>query len=267
MSNAIWPHLDRCALVGMVHLAPLPGSPGWGGDMRGVIARAREDARILVDGGCDALIVENMGDVPYLKGRVEPETVAAAALATEAVVAAGLPTGVQLLAAANREALGVAVAAGASFVRVEAFAYGHVADEGWLEASAGPLLRARRALDAEVAIWADVQKKHAAHAATADLSMKELAEGSAFFGADVLIVTGSATGQPTSPADVEAAASAGLPVAVGSGVTAERLGSLAVLADALIVGSALKQGGHWRAPVDPARVRAMRAALDAAPPR
>ena len=109
--------------------------------MTAVLESALKDAEALLGGGCDALIVENMGDVPYLRGGVAAETVAAAALATRAVVELGVPVGVQILAAANREALGVAVASGASFLRAEAFAYAHVADEGWLDACAGELLK------------------------------------------------------------------------------------------------------------------------------
>ena len=255
----------RCALIGMVHLEALPGSPGWSGDMSGLVHRAAADGEALLRGGCDGIIVENMGDLPYLKGRVDPETVAAMAIATARVVALGAPTGVQVLAGANREALGVAVAAGAHFLRVEAFAYGHVADEGWLEASAGTLLRARKALSADISIWADVQKKHAAHAATADLSVEALAEGHRFCGADALIVTGASTGHPTDPAVLAAAQTAGLPVAIGSGVTPQTARSLSTAA-ALIVGSYLKEEGNWRRPVDVERVRAVRAALDSARP-
>jgi membrane complex biogenesis BtpA family protein len=252
---------ERCLLIGMVHLRALPGSPGWDGDMGEVVDAALGDARALIDGGSDALIVENMADAPYLRGRVEPETVAAAALATRAVVGLGLPVGVQLLAAANREALGVAVASGARFVRVEAFAYAHVADEGWLDACAAELLRARAALGADVEVWADVKKKHAAHAVTGDLSLEEAAHGAAFSGADALIVTGTRTGAPTSTGDVRAARVAGLPVVVGSGVTDVDAAALGREAQALIVGSWLKRGGDWRNPVDPARVRALRAAM------
>ncbi len=258
-SLPFFPELDRPAFVGVVHLAPLPGSPGWAGDMSAVLDAAARDAEALASGGCDGVIVENMGDVPYLRGHVHPETVAAMALATARVTAFGLPTGVQVLAGANREALGVAVAAGARFVRVEAFAYAHVADEGWLDASAGELLRARKALGADVAVWADVKKKHAAHAVTADLSLAEVAKGTAFVGADVLIVSGSSTGEPTDPADVAKARAGGVPVAVGSGVTPEQASDLG--ADALIVGSWLKVAGEWRNPVDARRVRRLREVL------
>jgi membrane complex biogenesis BtpA family protein len=251
----------RCALVGMVHALALPGSPGWGGSMAAVRERARRDAEALLAGGCDALLVENMHDLPYLRGGVLPETVAAMAIVVADLAGLGAPLGVQVLAAANREALGVAVAAGAAFVRVEGFAWAHVADEGWIDACAGELLRARRALGADVAVIADVQKKHAAHAVTADLSLEELARGTAFCGADGLVVTGVSTGCATSEADVRAAKAAGVPVWVGSGVTPADAGRLAAVADALIVGSALKIGGDWRAAVDVARVRAVAAAM------
>lgn len=251
--------LDRCAFVGMIHLLPLPGSPGWGGSMDAVLERARRDATNLLYGGCDAIMVENMGDVPYLRGEVAPETVAAMTRAVAAVTQLGLPTGVQVLAAANREALGVAVASGASFIRVEGFAWAHIADEGWIDACAGPLLRTRAALGVDVAIWADVHKKHAAHAVTADLSLEELSRGTAFCGADTLVITGVATGRPTAPADVEEAARAGLPVAVGSGVSPDDAAALARVADALIVGSWLKEEGDWRRPVDLERVKRLQA--------
>jgi uncharacterized protein len=257
--------LDRCAMIGMVHLLPLPGSSSWGGSMNPILERARRDADALAEGGCDAIIVENMGDVPYLRGTVHPETVAAMARATAEVVQRGLPTGVQLLSAANREALGVAVAAGASFVRAEAFAYAHVADEGWLDASAGPLLRARAALGSGVAIWADVKKKHASHAVTADLSLLEAARGAAFFGADALIVTGVATGRSTALDDVIEMKKAGLPVVVGSGVTPKDALALSDHADALIVGSWIKEDGDWRNPVALHRVVRLRCILDGDP--
>lgn len=229
--------------------------------MGALLDAVQRDAEALLEGGCDGVIVENMHDLPYLKGGVEAETTAAMALATAAVVETGMPVGVQILAAANREALGVAVAAGAKFIRAEAFAYAHVADEGWLDASAGPLLRARAALGADVAVWADVKKKHAAHAVTADVPVDEMARGYAFCGADALIITGVATGAPTSRDDVAAARVAGLPVVVGSGVSPETAAELAGVADALIVGTELKLDGDWRKPVDVVRVRRLRGVL------
>lgn len=247
--------------VGMVHLLPLPGSPRWGGSMDDVVRAALADAETLLAGGCDALLVENMGDLPWLRGQVPPWTTAAMATAVQPIVKLGVPTGVQILAAANREALGVAAATGAQFIRAEAFAWAHVADEGWIDACAGPLLRDRAALGVDVAVWADVQKKHCAHAVTGDLSLAELAHGAEFAGADVLIATGTRTGAATDPADLAAMKEAGIPVAIGSGITPDTLPAVRD-ADAVIVGSWLKERGDWRAPVDLERVQTLRRALD-----
>ena len=46
-----------------------------------------------------------------------------------------------MLAGGNREAVAVAQAARLQFVRAEGFVFSHVADEGWLDGCAGPLLR------------------------------------------------------------------------------------------------------------------------------
>jgi hypothetical protein len=175
-----------------------------------------------------------------------------------------LPLGVQVLAGANREALAVALACGAAFIRAEAFVFGHVADEGWLEASAGPLLRARRAMGAdEIAIFADIKKKHAAHAATADVSLVETAEAAAFNLADGVVVTGVATGLEADPAEVAAVAVAvAVPVLVGSGLTPSNLERYRT-AHGFIVGSSVKHDGLWSNPLDPTRVKAMAAAFRA----
>jgi len=252
---------ENAELIGMVHALALPGAPAHRHSMSEIRAHALEDARRLLAGGCDRLLIENMHDTPYVKGTVAPETVAAMALVVSDVVALGAPVGIQLLAGANRQALGIAVAAGASFLRVEGFAFAHVADEGWMDACAGELLRARRALGSSVTLHADIMKKHAAHAVTADLSLSDWAEAAAFCGADGVVVTGKHTGHPTDLQDVVSAKRAGIPVWVGSGVTPANAGPLAEVAAALIVGSYLKEDGDWRRPVDEARVRAVALAM------
>jgi membrane complex biogenesis BtpA family protein len=174
--------------------------------------------------------------------------------------------GVQVLAGANREALAVAHACGAAFVRVEGFVFAHVADEGLIEASAGDLLRYRRAIGAEgVRVFADIKKKHAAHALTADVSLAETARAAEFFLADAVIVTGNATGEPTKRGDVSEVVNATrLPVLVGSGITPANIDHYAH-AQGFIVGSALKQGGVWSNPLDTDALRAIALAFAALP--
>lgn len=257
------------SLIGMIHLGALPGTPACDGSLERVVERAVGEARLLAEVGFEALLVENMSDRPFLRREVGPEITAAMTRATRAVREAvpDLPLGVQVLAGANRAALAVAHAAGAEFIRAEGFVFAAVADEGILEeASAGPLLRYRRAIGAEhIAILADIKKKHSAHALTADLSIAETARAAEFCGADGLVVTGVSTGEATAPADLrEAAGATRLPVLVGSGVTPEQLPELLPQAAALIVGSWFKEGGDWRGKIDAERaarlVEAVRAA-------
>src|SRR5262245_4529263 len=214
------------ALIGMLHVGPLPGAALAGPPLDRQIERAIAEARIYRDAGYQALILENMHDRPYLARAVGPETVAAmTAIGLAVRREVPLPLGVQILAGANREALAVASACGADFVRVEGFVFAHVADEGLIESSAGELLRYRRANAAgQAVVFAGIKKKHAAPAITNDVSLAETAKAAEFFLADGVIVTGVATGVEASPHDLdEVAASVQLPVLIGSGLTAGNL--------------------------------------------
>jgi membrane complex biogenesis BtpA family protein len=257
------------ALIGMLHVGALPGSPAARERLDALIERSVAEARVYRDAGFHALMIENMHDRPYLAGAVGPEVVAAMTAIGRAVRAAVvLPLGVQVLSAANREALAVALACGAAFVRVEAFVFAHVADEGLLEACAGPLLRYRRAIGAEhIAVFADVKKKHASHAITADVDLVETARAAEFFLADGVIVSGAATGRAADPEEVAAVSAAvKIPTLVGSGIAPDNLARYAS-ARGFIVGSWVKRDGLWSNALDPDRVRAAAKAFAALTPR
>jgi membrane complex biogenesis BtpA family protein len=260
------------ALIGMLHLGALPGSPAEqrradAVGLDGVVARAIEEAIVYRDAGFHGLMIENMHDRPYLKGAVGPETVAAmAVVGREVRQAVPLPLGVQVLAAANREAIAVALACGASFVRVEGYVFAHVADEGLIESDAGVLMRYRQQIGAgHVRVFADVKKKHSSHAITADVSLADTAHAAEFSLADGVIVTGTSTGRQTEPDDVRSVAAAiGIPTFVGSGVTPANIGQYPH-ADGFIIGSAVKRDGHWANAIDPQRVQAVAKAFAALP--
>jgi uncharacterized protein len=258
------------ALVGMIHVAALPGSPGYARgsekSLDAIVSRAVAEAKVYREAGFHGLMIENMHDRPYLKRIVGPETVAAmTVVGREVRREVALPLGVQVLAGANREALAVAAACGASFVRVEGFVFAHVADEGLIESDAGELLRYREQSGAgQIKAFADVKKKHSAHAITADVDLVETALAAEFALADGVIVTGTSTGRQTEPSEVEAVAGAvGIPVLVGSGVTPENIGKYPK-ADGLIVGSSVKRDGRWDQAIDAARVEAVAKAFAAA---
>ena len=121
------------ALIGMIHVGALPGTPAAHRSIDQVVADAVAEARVYRDAGFTALAIENMHDRPYVKSPAAPEVVAAmAVVGREVKRETALPLGVQVLAGANREAIAVAQASGAQFVRVEGFVFAHVADEGLL---------------------------------------------------------------------------------------------------------------------------------------
>jgi len=248
------------SLIGMVHVRALPGTPEHNLPMKEIRRIAVSEAHSLRNAGFDALLVENMHDVPYLKRDVGPEIVAAMTSVTDAVrQAVDCPLGVQILAGANRQALAVALTAGAQFIRAEGFVFAHVADEGLMESDAAELLRYRRLIGAEdILIFADIKKKHSSHAITADVSLADTAHAAEFFGADALVITGTATGRPTSASDLdEAARGSRLPLLVGSGTTPENLPELWHRAQGFIIGSCIKKGGRWENPLDKRRITAI----------
>lgn len=254
-------HIEK-PLIGTIHLDPLPGAPRYdGATVRDVVQRAVQDAQRYVEGGIDGLIVENEGDIPFLKpDQVGPETVAAMAVVTAAVVEAVLvPVGVLCLANATLQSIAIAKAGGALFVRANQWANAYIANEGFIEGSAATALRFRSAIGAKnVRVFADVHVKHGSHAIVADRSIAELTHDTEAFDADVLIATGQRTGDPTTVEEVmQIAGVASRPVLVGSGLDVHNAESLMLVAHGAIVGSAMKEDGVWWNPVSVARTRAI----------
>jgi len=150
----------------------------------------------------------------------------------------------------------VAKAAGLQFIRAEGFVFSHVADEGWIDGCAGPLLRYRRQIGAEnISVLCDIKKKHSAHSVTSDVNIVETAKAAKFFRSDGVIITGSSTGDAASPKEVDLVVKhmPGFPVLVGSGVTASNISSFSS-AHALIIGSEFKTEGNWEKEIDEDRV-------------
>jgi len=241
-------------VIGMVHLRPLPGSPRFAGDLSAVISAAVTDAVIWKDAGAHGLMVENFGDVPFYKGDVPRETVAAmTAVAAEIRRAVPpLPLGINVLRNDGESALAVAAAVGASYIRVNVLSGSAVTDQGVIEGRAADLMRYRKALGAtDIKVLADVRVKHAAPLAERPLQdeVEELVHRA---GADAVIVSGTGTGKPTDPSHAaEVKQIAGdAPVLIGSGADANSIPQLKPACDGFIVGSAAKPGGRIDEPVD-----------------
>jgi len=247
-------------VIGTIHLLPLPGSPHYDGvGVDQILRRALSDAETYVDGGVGGLVVENSGDLPFLKpDDVGHETTAFLTRVTTAVTERfPLTVGVNCLANAVLPAIAVAAASGAGFVRSNQWVNAYVANEGYVEGASARATRFRALLRGNgIRFFADVHVKHGAHAIVGDRAIDEQGRDAEFFDADVLIATGSRTGQSTSPQEVqEVGRLSALPVIVGSGLDVDNVADLFQVARGAIVGSSLKTGGVWWNPVDPGRVR------------
>ena len=214
--------------------------------------RAQADAEALVAGGVDALIVENFGSAPFVKGcagdRIPPHQAAALAQVCAAAKVFGVPVGVNCLRNDAHTALGIAAACGLDFIRVNVHTGAYVTDQGLIEGEAASTLRYRELLRARrVQIWADVLVKHATplaplepETATHDCVDRGLA--------DAVIVTGAATGAPVDRGLLERVrgAASGRPVIIGSGLNLDNAQDLLAVADAAIVGTHFKRDGDVR---------------------
>lgn len=241
------------AVFGMVHLKALPGAPLFSGSIDAVIDAALYDASAIAAAGCDGLVFENFGDRPFVKNRVSAETIASMTrVITDVLVDVRLPFGVNVLRNDAIAALGVAVATGAAFIRVNVHTGVMFADQGIVEGEAAETLRKRAAIAPDTAIFADHMVKHAVPPAGTDpiQSAKDLRLRGL---ADAIIVSGVETGAAPDAGQLDAIRGAvDAPILVGSGLTVENARGYSG-ADGAIVGTWIKRDGNVDEPVDRAR--------------
>ncbi len=244
-------------LAGMIALAPLPGSPRYEEDDAAIRERALSDLSHYAAAGVDVVVLENSHDVPYVKPPLDGR-----ALSLVKEVAADVrahfdgPIGLQLLEAANLEALEVAAECDLDFVRVEGFVFAHIGGAGLIEGCAGELLRLRRRLGAaHIRVFGDIHKKHCSHAIKGDIDIIDELRQAEFFDVDGVIVTGQRTEVPPDVDELAAVdAAARVPVLVGSGMTPDNIAAYMPHAAGFIVGSCLRVGGRFMGRLDPERL-------------
>jgi membrane complex biogenesis BtpA family protein len=238
------------AAIAVVHLAPLPGSPGFEGNPDHVRDRALGEAEALASDGFDGLIVENYGDIPFHKAGVESETLEAMTSVVEAVKGAvDIPVGVNVLRNDYGAALAMAAACKCEFVRVNILVGAYVTPEGLIEGQPGRVLRMRMRYAPDVAIFADIRVKHAYPLAATTIhedALDAVERGKA----DWLIVTGPRTGSPPSVDELRAVRhslaefGAETPLLIGSGINPANAADFLELSDGFIVGSFIRKGGR-----------------------
>jgi len=254
--------------IAVVHLLPLPGSPQYGGNLERVIERATEEARMLEAAGFGALIVENFGDLPFLKDNVPPETVASMAIvAREVTRTVSVPVGINVLRNDYRAALAVAATGGCKFIRLNVLVGGYVTTEGIIEGRPGEVHRLRRALDPDLLVFADVMVKHAYRIGKVDIcdDALDVAERGK---ADCLIITGPRTGSPPAGEDLKRVRAVledngiRIPLLVGSGLTPANAENFLKLSDGFVVSSYLRRDGKAGEGLDPERLKEFKKVLE-----
>ena len=247
-------------LIGVVHCLPLPGGPQYRGQsITEVVRHAVEEARAYATGGVHGVIVENAWDLPFAQPKDQGFETAAwmAVIADHVRESTDLTVGVNVLANGVQCSIAAAQAGQGRFVRANQWVNAYVANEGLLDGASPTATRYRSHLQAyDVRVFADVHVKHGSHAIVADRSIEEQTEDAEFFDADVLIATGSRTGDATPIGEIDAIKRASdLPVVIGSGIDVENADQLLSACEGAIVGSSLKDNRRWWGRVDSARVR------------
>jgi membrane complex biogenesis BtpA family protein len=265
--------LEFPALVGVIHLPPLPGSPGAEGlgpseCARKAVRQAVHEAKVLTDAGFEGLMIENFGDAPFFKTAVPPETIAAMTAVAAAVRAAvEIPVGVNVLRNDAHAALAIASVAGCEYVRVNVLSGVVATDQGLIEGDAANLIRRRAALGSSVAILADVHVKHARSLSSDSLTLA-IEETAHRGGADAIIVTGATTGRLMDLERLREASQTAraqhVPLYIGSGANAANLPQILPHLEGVIVGSDLRWNGKAGAPLDADRIAKFVAAWRAA---
>lgn len=263
MKSALLSHFPE--LIGVIHLPPLPGSPGASSQsakstIDAVIKVAVEEAALLEKNGFEGLIIENFGDAPFYKSKVPPETIASMSIiVSEVRKRVQFPVGVNVLRNDSFAALAIAAVTGANFIRVNVLSGVVATDQGVIEGNAADLLRERIRLNAtEVAILADVQVKHGVTLSSTDpyISIEENVQRG---GANGIIITGATTGRSPEAQMLDYSAKMALkaqfPLYIGSGITPDAIRALKHTHIRAIVGSCLRKNGQAGMPLEETRVK------------
>ena len=243
-------------VIGVIHLPPLPGSPRFSGDLSEIVERAVREARILEDCGVNGVIVENFWDVPFKVRVRDAETIASMTVIVKNIVdEVNIPVGVSLLRNSGVEALAIAYACNAKFIRVNALCQVIVAPEGILYPIARELIELKYKLKSNVRIYADVNVKHGKPLVERDIVdvAKECIERGM---AEAIILTGSRTGKVVELNDILKLRKAklGKPIVVGSGINLNNIAKYWSIADGFIVGTYFRVNGDLSKPIDRERV-------------
>lgn len=243
-------------VIAMLHLAALPGDPGFdtNAGIAAVIDRAKGELEALQAGGADGILISNEFSLPYLT-KTEPITaIAMARIIGGLLPDIRIPYGVNVLWD-GRASIDLAVATGAGYVR-EIFTGVYASDFGLWDTNVGEVARHRaRVGGGNVKLFFNIVPESATY--LGNRSLESIAQTTVFATLpDALCVSGLTAGAPTdtqSLAIVKGAAG-NVPVFVNTGVRAHNAAEQLAVADGAIVGTYFKKDGVFEKRADQSRV-------------
>ncbi len=248
-------------VVGMVQLGPLAGGSRHRGEpIDAVLEAALHNAALLARHGIDAVMVQNLGDLPVGLRVATPQVAWMTRIAAEVARETGLPTGLNFLENDAEAMFAVASAAPIDFVRIKIFVGAMVTPAGLEGGQAFAAQRARTLWGAgRTAIFADLHDRTGLPLASAGLA-EDIHHAVALGGADGVVLTGRSWEETLRFIAIGRAAGHGAPILVGGSVDAGNVVQASAAADGVIVSSALKPSGTAFDRLDPERVRGFMAA-------
>ncbi|HTL59934.1 MAG TPA: BtpA/SgcQ family protein [Candidatus Limnocylindrales bacterium] len=245
--------------------------------------RFLSEARCYQRNGVNEVIIENVA-APYFVRSDQPPVIYWCMRALAELLKRCCPSfrvGIQVLACADHWAMEIACRTGLDFIRCESALFEGLRPEGRTanEGNLAKLYLMRNLLMAQLGlqgpgpqVYVDLHKKHTLFMPGLD-SLEPWLQNILFQKIEGAIITGKATGDPAAEADLGQARAAiesvkkqtastmgkpwAPPLIVGSGVSPDNIGMCKRYADAVIVGSAIKEGGYWECALDERRLQSL----------
>jgi membrane complex biogenesis BtpA family protein len=245
------------ALIGLIHLRPLPGTPyHQSGSMPEITATAVRSALALREGGADGCLVQTVDRVYSVADESDPARTVAMGLIVNAIVAAVGPdfhVGAQLMRNAVRPSLATAKVAGGTFIRATALVGMTLSPHGMVRPDPLAVMEYRKKIDAEdIALVVDVDSPHYQWFGEAK-PVGAVAHQARLAGAHAVAV-----GHPDEQRTLDAvaavrAAAPDLPIILAGFTNHENAVRLLRAADGAFVGGAWERAG-WGSEIDAGRV-------------
>ena len=249
----------RKAVLGMIHLQPLPGTLFYKDDsFHQTLETAVESARALYDGRADGCLVQTVDRIYSVKDESDPARTTAMGLIVQAITQATgeeFQVGVQIMRNALQASLAVAKVAGGSYIRAGALVGTTLTAHGMMEANPLDVMEYRKKINAwNVKVIAEVDSMHFKWFGE-DKPTAEVARSAKYVGADAVSL-----GDPDEKKTLEMIASVrktvpGLPIILAGYTNHANAARLLAEADGAFVGTCLERGG-WGGQIDVDRVKA-----------